>query len=94
LPLLVENPRLLNNHHTIGSHEVKHSAPNLGGGNINGAPGGILEIAHNIAAPVGGLFGDHLNDLHVMVEMVRNLPCQMANLAWQRTKKYSLLRKR
>jgi hypothetical protein len=94
LPLLFENPRLLKNHRMIGSHEVEPSTPNLGGGNINGAPWGILKYVSNFAAPVGGIFGDHANVLDVMVEMAMNSPYQMANLAGQRTKKDSLLRKR
>jgi hypothetical protein len=84
---------LLKNHRMIGSHEVEPSTPNLGGGNENGVPGGIVEIAYNFAVPIGRIFGDHANNLDVMVEMVMNSPCQMANLAWQRTKKYSLRRK-
>jgi hypothetical protein len=87
LPLLFENPRLLKNHHMIGSHEVEPSTPNLDDGNENGAPGGILKITHNLAAPVGRIFGDHVNDQDVMVELAMNPPCLMANLAWQKTKK-------
>ena len=94
LLLLVDNPRLLINHRMIGSHEVEPSTPNLGGGNEEGSPGGILEIAHNFAVPVGGIFRDHVNDLNVMVCMALNPLCQMANLAWQRTQKNSILRKR
>jgi hypothetical protein len=83
LLLLVEDPRHLKNHHMIGSHEVEPSTPNLGGGNDKGAPSEIVEIAHNFTAPVGEIFGDHTNDLDVMVEMAMKPPCLMANLAWQ-----------
>lgn len=93
-PLLVENPRLLKNHWLVGSHEVEPSTLNLGGGNEDGAPGGILEIAYNFTASVSRIFGHHANDLDGMVEMVMIPPYQMANLARQRTNQYSLMRKR
>jgi hypothetical protein len=60
----------------IGSHEVEPSTPNFGGGNEDRAPGGILEIPHNFTALVSGIFGDHRNDLDIMVEMEINSPCQ------------------
>jgi hypothetical protein len=93
LPVFIENPNLLKNHRMIGSHEVETSTLDLGGGYEPGAPGGIVEIAHNIAAPVAGIVRDHANDLNIMVAIAINPACQMANLAWQWTKKYSLLRK-
>ena len=92
LLLLVEITRLMKNHWKIGSLKVELSTPNLGGGNEDRAPGGILEINYNFARPVSRIFGDHANDLDVMAEIVFNPPWEMTNMAWKRATKYSLLR--
>jgi hypothetical protein len=74
LPLFVKNPRLLNNHCMIGIQEIEPRTADHGGGNKDGPPGGIVEITHDFAVNVGGIFRDHANDLDTMLEMVMNLP--------------------